>query len=173
MQLVNRPGARHPPIHGHATGQGLLQARTIPGTAPAAPARRRGYAEEAARAFMPWASADQSITRFRASIGPGNRASLHLIRKLGLVQVGIQHHDRRGEELVFHGDDHTAPNADTQKRRGSLPAARGWPEVAPTAAAALAQRPEAGHNPNSGANRNAQPSPGSASLGGSGVCRLV
>ncbi len=66
--------------------------------------RRRGYAEEAARGLMSWASADQGITRFRASISPGNIASLNLIRKLGFTLVGRQHHDQRGEELVFHRD---------------------------------------------------------------------
>jgi ribosomal-protein-alanine N-acetyltransferase len=67
--------------------------------------RRCGYAEEAVRALMSWASADCSITRFRASISSGNVASLSLIRKLGFTQVGRQYHDRRGAELVFHRDE--------------------------------------------------------------------
>jgi ribosomal-protein-alanine N-acetyltransferase len=71
--------------------------------------RRRGYAEEAARGLMSWASAGYGVTLFRASISPGNVASLNLIRKLGFTQVGRQHHDRRGEELVFHRD--TRPGA--------------------------------------------------------------
>jgi ribosomal-protein-alanine N-acetyltransferase len=64
--------------------------------------RRQGYAEEAARALMSFASAEHGVTRFRASVSPGNAASLSLIRKLGFIQVGRQHHDQRGEELVFH-----------------------------------------------------------------------
>jgi len=71
--------------------------------------RRHGYAEEAARALMSWASAEHSITRFRACISPGNTASLNMIRKLGFVQVGNQRHAKWGEELVFHRDGETAP----------------------------------------------------------------
>ena len=70
--------------------------------------RRRGYAEEAARALISWASAEHGITRFRASISPDNILSLNLIRKLGFVQVGSQQHERRGEELVFHRDGENA-----------------------------------------------------------------
>jgi RimJ/RimL family protein N-acetyltransferase len=66
--------------------------------------RRRGYAEETVRALMAWATAEHGITRFRASISPDNAASLSLIRKLGFAQAGAQHHDRPGEELIFHYD---------------------------------------------------------------------
>jgi ribosomal-protein-alanine N-acetyltransferase len=66
--------------------------------------RRRGYAEEAARALMAWAAAEQGITRFRASISPQNIPSLNLIRKLGFVLVGTHQHEIRGEELIFHHD---------------------------------------------------------------------
>jgi RimJ/RimL family protein N-acetyltransferase len=66
--------------------------------------RRNGYAEEAVRALMDWAAAEQGITRFRASISPQNVPSLNLIRKLGFVQVGAQRHEARGEELIFHHD---------------------------------------------------------------------
>ena len=66
--------------------------------------RRRGYAEEAARGLMSWASAEHGVALFRASISPGNAASLNLIRKLGFTLVGRQHHDQRGDELVFHHD---------------------------------------------------------------------
>lgn len=74
--------------------------------------RRRGYAEEAARALMSWASAEHGITRFRASISPGNVASLNLIRKLGFTPVGRQHHPQRGDELVFHHDGPPAAGTD-------------------------------------------------------------
>lgn len=59
--------------------------------------RRRGYAEEAARALMTWAAADHGITRFRASVSPDNTPSLNLVRKLGFVQVSVDHHETRGE----------------------------------------------------------------------------
>jgi [ribosomal protein S5]-alanine N-acetyltransferase len=66
--------------------------------------RRRGYAGEAVAALMAWAMAEHGVTRFRASISPGNTPSLNLIRKLGFAQAGTQQHDRRGEELIFHHD---------------------------------------------------------------------
>jgi RimJ/RimL family protein N-acetyltransferase len=66
--------------------------------------RRRGYAEEAVRALMGWALSEQGVTRFRASVGPWNAPSLHLVRKLGFVRVGVQWDEEDGEELVFHRD---------------------------------------------------------------------
>jgi [ribosomal protein S5]-alanine N-acetyltransferase len=66
--------------------------------------RRRGYAEEAARALMAWATAEHGVIRFRACISPCNTPSLNLIRKLGFIQVGTHRHQQRGEELVFHHD---------------------------------------------------------------------
>jgi ribosomal-protein-alanine N-acetyltransferase len=72
--------------------------------------RRNGYAEEAVRALMAWAAAEQGIARFRASISPHNTPSLNLIRKLGFVQVGSQRHEMRGEELIFHRDSENMPD---------------------------------------------------------------
>jgi RimJ/RimL family protein N-acetyltransferase len=72
--------------------------------------RRRGYAEEAVRALMAWAAAEQGIARFRASISPQNTPSLTLVRKLGFVQVGTQQHEIRGEELIFHHDSENMPD---------------------------------------------------------------
>jgi len=66
--------------------------------------RRRGYAQEAVQALMAWATATHHITRFQASISPDNIPSLNLARKLGFVQVGAHHHERRGSELIFHRD---------------------------------------------------------------------
>jgi RimJ/RimL family protein N-acetyltransferase len=67
--------------------------------------RRRGFAEEAVRALMAWATRDRGITRFRASIGPQNTPSLSLIRKLGFVKVGSYQHEELGEQLIFHRDE--------------------------------------------------------------------
>jgi RimJ/RimL family protein N-acetyltransferase len=66
--------------------------------------RRLGFAEEAVRALIGWAAADQGITRIRACVSPQNVASLNLVRKVGFIQVGSQQHERRGEELIFHYD---------------------------------------------------------------------
>ena len=69
--------------------------------------RRRGYAKEAARALIAWATAEHHITRFQACVSPQNTPSVNLIRQLGFVQVGSHHHERRGEELIFHRDSKT------------------------------------------------------------------
>jgi [ribosomal protein S5]-alanine N-acetyltransferase len=66
--------------------------------------RRQGYAEEAVRALIAWATTEHHITRFRASISPDNTPSLSLIRKLGFVQAGAASHNRPGEELIFYRD---------------------------------------------------------------------
>ena len=47
------------------------------------PYRRQGLAEEAVRALLAWAVAEQGVTRFQACISPDNIPSLNLIRKLG------------------------------------------------------------------------------------------
>jgi ribosomal-protein-alanine N-acetyltransferase len=86
-------------FHGPPDGEGRVEI----GYAVAAEHRRRGYAEEAVRALMAWATAEHGITRFRASISPRNTPSLSLIRKLGFAQPGIGP-DRRGEDLIFHHD---------------------------------------------------------------------
>ena len=41
------------------------------------------------------------MQRFRASVSPGNVASLAVIGRLGFRQTGVQIDDVDGEELVF------------------------------------------------------------------------
>ena len=65
--------------------------------------RRRGIASECIRALLAWAES-QGIHRFRASVAPGNVASLAIIRSLGFHQVGVQVDEIDGEELVFELD---------------------------------------------------------------------
>jgi [ribosomal protein S5]-alanine N-acetyltransferase len=65
--------------------------------------RRRGLATEAVRALLDWA-AGQGIHRFRASVAPGNAASLATIARFGFRQVGVQWDEIDGEELVFEAD---------------------------------------------------------------------
>jgi ribosomal-protein-alanine N-acetyltransferase len=67
--------------------------------------RRRGYAWEAVNALLAWARAEHGIRRFRASVSPTNSASLELVRKLGMRQVGTQWDDQDGEEHVFLRED--------------------------------------------------------------------
>lgn len=52
------------------------------------PYRRRGYAEEAIRALLAWASGHHGVRRFAVSVAPGNAASQALASKLGFVRVG-------------------------------------------------------------------------------------
>ena len=63
--------------------------------------RRKGFAEEAVRALLAWALADEDVVGFRASVGPWNEPSLKMVEKLGFVQVGVQWDERDGQELVF------------------------------------------------------------------------
>lgn len=65
--------------------------------------RRRGVATEAVRGLLAWAET-QGVHRFRASVAPGNAASLAVIRSFGFEQVGSQIDEIDGEELVFHLD---------------------------------------------------------------------
>lgn len=68
------------------------------------PYRRQGLAEEAVRALLAWAVAEQGVTRFQACISPDNIPSLNLIRKVGFGEAGRQFHESRGQELIFHLD---------------------------------------------------------------------
>ena len=65
--------------------------------------RRRKIATECVRALLAWAQS-QGIHRFRASVAPGNVASLAIIRSFGFHQVGVQMDEIDGEELVFDLD---------------------------------------------------------------------
>ncbi len=65
--------------------------------------RGRGVATECVAALLAWAEA-QGISRFRASVAPGNDASLAIIRRLGFREVGSQIDEIDGLELVFELD---------------------------------------------------------------------
>jgi len=66
--------------------------------------RRQGLATEACRALFAWARDEHGVTRFRASVSPGNEPSLAVVRKLGFRQTGTQWDEEDGEELVFERD---------------------------------------------------------------------
>jgi RimJ/RimL family protein N-acetyltransferase len=63
--------------------------------------RRRGYAIEAVRAMLDWATEHHGIRRFIASVAPDNEPSLGLIRQLGFERVGQQLDPIDGPEYVF------------------------------------------------------------------------
>jgi len=102
-------------FHGRPDGDGRVEI----GYMVIAEHRRHGYANEAVRALMAWATAEHGITRFRASISPHNTPSLNLIRKLGFTQAGTQQHKQRGEELIFHHDMHTSGRGQHQDSSAS------------------------------------------------------
>ena len=66
--------------------------------------RRQGFAREAVRAMLDWASFEHGIHHFIASISPTNEASLALTRGFGFVQTGEQMDEIDGLELVFEAD---------------------------------------------------------------------
>lgn len=63
--------------------------------------RGHGYALEASRALMGWATRDHAVRSFRVSARPDNRPSLRIIDELGFVQTGTQIDEVDGLELVF------------------------------------------------------------------------
>ncbi|HZT97264.1 MAG TPA: GNAT family N-acetyltransferase [Chloroflexota bacterium] len=65
--------------------------------------RGQGFATEASFALARWAATQPRVRRLRASISPGNAASLRIAQKLGLVAIGRQMDEIDGEEIVFEG----------------------------------------------------------------------
>jgi RimJ/RimL family protein N-acetyltransferase len=66
--------------------------------------RGRGYATEALRGLVRWASEERGVRTLVASVGPENEASLAIVRKLGFVHVGEHWDDEDGRELEFRLD---------------------------------------------------------------------
>lgn len=63
--------------------------------------RRQGYAEEASRALIRWASDAHGVTKFIVSISPDNVASQALAAKLGFVQIGSHIDEEDGLEHIL------------------------------------------------------------------------
>jgi RimJ/RimL family protein N-acetyltransferase len=66
-----------------------------------APHRRQGYAEEAARALMGWATETQGIRKFVLTIAPNNFPSQSLAAKLGFERIGSHVDEVDGPEDVL------------------------------------------------------------------------
>lgn len=60
-----------------------------------------GLATEATLACVEWALGQPGIAAVQATTFPWHHASLGVIRKLGMVQVGVREHDMLGALLVF------------------------------------------------------------------------
>jgi RimJ/RimL family protein N-acetyltransferase len=96
------------PLIGHAGFHGPLGTNAIKaadalevGYTIFEPYRRRGYATEVVRALIGWASREQDIHHFVASIAPENVPSLALVKRLGFEQTGRHWDEEDGEELEF------------------------------------------------------------------------
>jgi [ribosomal protein S5]-alanine N-acetyltransferase len=63
--------------------------------------RRRGYARAMLRELLRRAGAEPGVSTVRASISPGNVASLATISGLGFAEVGEQWDEEDGRELIF------------------------------------------------------------------------
>ena len=63
--------------------------------------RCRGFAAEAVGACVEWALGHPTIAAVQATTFPWHFASLGVIRRVGMVQVGTRDHDSLGELLVF------------------------------------------------------------------------
>ena len=67
--------------------------------------RRQGVATEAVAALFDWAAREHGVTRFRASVAPGQRRLAGgRWPRFGFRQTGVQIDDIDGEELVFELD---------------------------------------------------------------------
>ena len=65
------------------------------------PERRRGFATEAARGLMDWATQEHAVRDFALTIAPTNTASLGVAQSLGFRRVGSHVDDVDGPEDVF------------------------------------------------------------------------
>jgi RimJ/RimL family protein N-acetyltransferase len=63
--------------------------------------RGKGYASEAAKALMDWATREHAVSRFVVSISPTNEPSLRIAQKFGFRKVGSFTDPEDGVEDVF------------------------------------------------------------------------
>jgi RimJ/RimL family protein N-acetyltransferase len=66
--------------------------------------RRRGYARAMLRELLRRAAAEPGVSTVRATISPGNAASLATISGFGFTEVGEQWDEEDGRELIFEVD---------------------------------------------------------------------
>ncbi|GMV04080.1 MAG: hypothetical protein AMXMBFR53_03610 [Gemmatimonadota bacterium] len=61
----------------------------------------RGYATEACRALVAWVLGQPGAILVRATVPAENHASVAVLRKLGMVQVGVERHPEVGDVAVY------------------------------------------------------------------------
>lgn len=99
LRTTGRPMVGHAGFHGAPEGGRVEFGYTV------FPERRgNGYALEASRALMRWATNEHGVRLFRLSAQPDNLPSLAIIRSLGFEQTGTQIDEVDGLELVFELD---------------------------------------------------------------------
>jgi RimJ/RimL family protein N-acetyltransferase len=97
-----RPMVGHAGFHGPPGVNAKAAPRAVEvGYTVFEPFRGRGYATEAVRALVSWASRKHGITHFVASVGPDNEPSLAIVRKLGFRETGEHWDEDDGPELEF------------------------------------------------------------------------
>jgi len=63
--------------------------------------RGKGYATEATRACVEWALGERTVEVVQATTFAWHHASITVLRRCGLAQVGVRPHEIFGEVLVF------------------------------------------------------------------------
>jgi RimJ/RimL family protein N-acetyltransferase len=91
---------------GRIVGSVIFHGRPVDGIAEVGygvelESQRCGFATEATRACVEWALAQPECAAVRATTFPWHKASLRVIEKLEMKQVGTQEHDIFGELQVF------------------------------------------------------------------------
>jgi [ribosomal protein S5]-alanine N-acetyltransferase len=104
---IAKPGVQDPGavvvgsvvFHGEPSPEGELEIGY--GVLPAA--QGKGFAAEAVRAQVAWALALPEVKVVRATTPPWHAASIQVLRKCGLTEVGLIDHEQLGEVLLFEG----------------------------------------------------------------------
>ncbi|MER7415093.1 MULTISPECIES: GNAT family N-acetyltransferase [Streptomyces] len=96
----------HAGFHGPPDEVGMVEI----GYSVAPEFRRQGYARSALRELLRRAAAEPAVTTVRASVGPGNAASLATISGFGFAEVGEQWDEEDGLELVFEVSARRVPH---------------------------------------------------------------
>jgi RimJ/RimL family protein N-acetyltransferase len=83
------------------------------------PHRRQGYATEAAKGLMQWATSEYNIQSYVVSISPHNLASQNMARLLGFTKIGEQIDEVDGLEdvLVLEGEALERAASQTKRKR--------------------------------------------------------
>jgi ribosomal-protein-alanine N-acetyltransferase len=102
----------HGGFHGPPDQAGMVEM----GYSVAPEFRRQGYGRAIVTELLRWAAAEPGVRVVRATISPGNTASLATIAGFGFAEVGEQWDEQDGLELIF---EIPAPRIGTPPRTAS------------------------------------------------------